>query len=585
MEKKMDNDATFLNMPESQTPPPEPQKKLGGKIWIIIAAVALLLICCCLAATAALFYFDPFDWGILGRLIGGYDPVAKTMRADSDLYISLDLLKFLSADSREVFDAFASSAENSEFGNRDEFISNLDEGMKEAYGVTFTDDIQPWIGQYLGLSFLDLELDSYGGPESSAWLAVAESRDKKAAAEFITKLVAETQTIYGSEFRMTTYEGVDIYELITEYEDEQFAVATYKSYVYLAKNAQCIQDALDAYKGDSLYENEELKDTLSSLPDSHILSAFISPDFMTSVVDSSLSDSGFQADGFNAARSIGMSLSTTNEGVQIDYAINYIPENMNEYQNEKLNSDFSASEIIGFFPENTLFFVADSHLDLTWKMYRQMIVDNIGSEDDFNESMQLLENEIGFNPDRQLLPILDGVYGIGVFNESGGLIQDELEIPLGLLGVFGSSQPDQLQRIVSDTANNLERLGLVNVNQETYGNMTYYEMSIFLMGGSLPSFGTQGEYLFLGTSVEALLGSQQSGRSLKDNALLIETWDAFPSNMEPIGFINFREFLTLIEDINYEQYPALNPIKSIGIAQGPLKGNTQTASMILFIDK
>ena len=581
----MDNDATYQYTPGAQNPPPEPQKKLGGKIWIIIAAVALLLICCCLAASAALLYFDPFDWGILGRLTGGFDPIAKTMRADSDLYVSLDLLKFLSADSREVFDAFAANAEDTEFGNRDEFISKLDEGLKESYGITFTDDIQPWIGQYIGLSFLDLDFDTYSGPESAGWLAVAESRDKKAAGNFITKLVTETQTITGDEFNTSVYEGVEIFELAATYEGDQFAVAQYKSYVYIAKNTQCIQDALDAYKGDSLSENDEFKDTLDNLPQSHLLSAFISPDFMINIMDSSLNGTGFQVDGYDAARSMGFSLSTTPEGVQIDYAINYNPENMNEYQKTKLNSNFSVKDITGFFPEDTILFIADSHLDLSWKIYRQMIVDSIGSEDDFNESMQLLEDEIGFNPDSQLLPILDGVYAIGIFNESGGLLQSELDVPLGLLGVFGSSQPEKLQQIAADTADNLERLGLLNVHQETYGNMTYYELSVFLMGNSLAAFGTQDEYLLLGTSTDALIGTQESGRSLKDNSLMAEIWDAFPSSMEPIGFIDFRGFVSLIEDLNYEEYPALDPIKSIGLAQGALKGNTQTASMILFIDK
>ena len=581
----MDNQPTFQNMSGKQPPPPEPQKKLGGKVWIIIAAIAILLMCCCLAAAAALLYFDPFDWGFLGRLTGGYDPIAKTMRTDSDLYASLDLLKFLSADSREVFDAFAASAQDSEFGNRNEFISKLDEGLKEAYGVTFTDDVQPWIGQYIGVSLLDLELDSYAGPQTSAWLAVAESRDKNAAADFITKLVTETQAISGDEFNITVYEGVEIYELASSYEGDQFAVATYKSYVYIAKNTQSIQDAINAYKGDSLFENKEFKETLNNLPDSHLLSAFLSPDFMTSVVDSSLSGSGLQVDGYNAARSIGLSLSTTNEGIQVDYAVNFDPDNMNSYQNEKLSSDFSAKEITGFFPEDTFFFVADCRLDLVWQMYRQLIVDNIGSEDDFNESMQLLEDEIGLNPDRQLLPILDGIYGIGVFNENGGLMQSQLDMPIGLLGVFGSSQPAQLQEIASNTANNLERLGLVNVHQETYGNMTYYELSVFLMGSTLASFGTQEKYLFLGTSADALIGAQENGRSLNDNSLFTETWNVFPSNMEPVGFIDFREFIKIIENVNYEHYPTFAPIKSIGVAQGALKGYTQTASMIIFIDK
>ena len=84
---------------EAETIVQVPPVRKNRSVWIIAVIVIALLICLCLVASAALIYFDPFDWGLLGRVLGGYDAIARTVPADTDVHVSVDMLKLLAEDS------------------------------------------------------------------------------------------------------------------------------------------------------------------------------------------------------------------------------------------------------------------------------------------------------------------------------------------------------------------------------------------------------------------------------------------------------------------------------------------------------
>ena len=110
------------------------------------------------------------------------------------------MLKFLSEDTRGVFDAFAQSSGDPDVTNREEFIQQMDETLVDGFGVTFSEDIQPWIGQYMGLSFFDVSPDEYGEPVLDHWIFVVEARSKKDSDAFIAKLVANLSAKTGETF-------------------------------------------------------------------------------------------------------------------------------------------------------------------------------------------------------------------------------------------------------------------------------------------------------------------------------------------------------------------------------------------------
>ena len=62
--------------------------------------------------------------------------------------------------------------------------------------------------------------------------------------------------------------------------------------------------------------------------------------------------------------------------------------------------------------------------------------------------MESLEKEIGFNPDRDLFPILDGDWALGIFENSDGFVADSIGLPLGLMFTVETSDEAQLSALL-----------------------------------------------------------------------------------------------------------------------------------------
>lgn len=574
----MYNDQTVVQ-PGAETP----EKK--SRSWVIVVVVVILVACCCLVSIAALLYFDPFDWGFLGRLTGGYDSIAKAIPEDANMYVSVDMLRFLDEDTRGVINAFAASAGDPDVMNRDEFISKIDKSLMESFGVTFSDDILPWIGQYIGVSFIDFELDSYGEPEYADWVLALESHDKKAVDEFISKIIDFTSKKTGYDFSTQSYKGTDIFELDTPNDYEKIAISHSKGILLISTRASGIQKAIDAQTGVSLSENQDYKDTMDGLPTQRLVTAFLSGNLFSDITAYLGNELDQNIPTPSIYQSMGISLAIIDDVIRTDVFTAFELDQLSEEQKSNLSSEGSSGEIAVNFPEDTLLFITGGKFGNTWMTIKNLLVDSMGGdEEDFDESMEMFGNEYGLNPDSELFPYLDGEWGLGLYRDQSGIINFQFGIPLGAMLVVETSNQSSLDASINKFMDNFGGFGLITIKEKTISGVPLYVAAPFLLNTTLLSFGTFENHFLLGTNDETLAESFNSDQSLANYAQYKDVWTKFDSGMNPVFYMNFTELTGFMEDYSTEELGPLDPIMKIAIANSPLKDNTTHLTIFVYVD-
>jgi hypothetical protein len=199
----------------------------------------------------------------------------------------------------------------------------------------------------------------------------------------------------------------------------------------------------------------------------------------------------------------------------------------------------------------------------------------------------MLESEIGINPDKNLFPLLDQEWGLALLNQESTIFAD-LGVPLGILGVFETSNPDQLSQNIKNMAGNLNEYGLVMADEKTGENTTYYELNTNYMGGAdvgpWLAFGVRDSQLILTTNSAHLQNQLTSSESLAQSDVYQAVWKPFPSNMSPIFFLDLHQLIGVLNDLNSNELDVLSPVQSIAMAGSPLKDGTSQWALIIYVN-
>lgn len=560
--------------------PAQPVKK-NRKIWLIVSIVILLLICLCVASSAALLYFDPFDWGILGRFFGGYDAIARTVPANTDVHFSADMLKLLSGDSQAVMDAFASNSGDPGVSSREEMIQKMDETLMADYGVTFSDDIMPWVGQYAGVSLFDLSLAQE--MDVDHWVIAAEVRDRRKADASLEKLSAFLGQEYGTPVETTTYEGATLYAGLGP--DGPMAAGRHKNILFISNSVENIQEAIDADKGESLADDANYKAVISQLPASRMLTAYFSRGVfqeLTALAGEAVMNT--QTDP-GAGQNSGLALSLVDAGIKVDILGVYDLDSMTQAQLDNLSFNGAEGKLAESMPEDVLLFLTGRDMGHAWENLLAYLEETGGLDaDEVSESMMLLEGQIGFNPERDLFPYLDQEWSLALVRERNSLLSEQLDLPIGLLCIAETSNPDQLNLKVQETADKLGGIGLIMIDEKTIGDMTYYEASAFMMGNPLLAFGMRQNQFLLSTSPDRLENLDDGGAVLSGTELWKSTWSAMPGQMNPILYADLKSLVAIFPDFELAEVPYLQPLHTLALAGSPLDGNTKHWVLMLTIE-
>lgn len=565
-----------------------PSRPNRRNLFIGLGACLVALACLCVVAAIVFAILDPFGW--LARFFGGGAGAAAVMPPDVPFYVGADLARLRTEEVDRLIATFA-EATDSDVRDLDSVIEEADAEMDSAIGMTITEDVLPWVGQYAGVAVTDLQLDPYSTFEQGAWLAAVEARDRGAADDFLARLEEALISEEDAEFDESEYGGVTLHAFTTPY-GEEGAFARSGSYVLIGSNADMLRAAIDARQGESLADSEGFRRASGPLPSDAVVTAYADLQAIADLATSpSMPLSPFSGLYSGGLSSIAFSASLIGEGVRVSAAVAYDPEQLTDSQREGFASRVGPVSIDRRFPEDTFFFMAARGLSEGWREFEES-----SSQDetfaDLLESIRLLEDQVGIDLGDDLFAYLDGEIGVGIGPSDEGLLPETMQIPLGILILAETSQEEPLRATIEDISDQIPQDAGLMVRDTTLGGFDAIELSDPYQGTPALVYGVGDGMLFITTGADLAEAAFEGGASLAENEAYRSTWTSFPSGEAPTLYLNLEGLLGQIresqsgyalEDFN-QSTAILGPVRTVA-ATGRMTGDYMSVStFIVFID-
>ena len=205
--------------------------------------------------------------------------------------------------------------------------------------------------------------------------------------------------------------------------------------------------------------------------------------------------------------------------------------------------------------------------------------------------MTLFEEQFGINPQRDLLPYLDGEYAIGILESSEGMIAEQLGVPLNLLLLVESSDQAALLDAAEKIASGLKDTGQYDVLQTESNGIQVFELRDPFYEGTAFVYAVKDNILFISLDTGTIEDVYSDRISLDQYARYKDGWEAFPKDMRPIMYIDVEgiyrfvtEELGFLSPTELEDAVVFKPIKTIEIAARIIDENLLHSTMIIFIE-
>ncbi len=561
---------------------------------IIIACCAafVLLFCCCFVAAGSVLAFDPFGWDLFSFFGGRGNAAAKAMPADAEVFVGIDVRNADPEQLSKIIEAFAKEIDDSEIKTYDDFIKQLDEEMTRDMGLTFSEDIQPWMGNNIAIGMSNVKFDQYGEPDEFDLVFAIEARDKTAADEFLVKFEREYESTASGTFQQEEYEGVTIYEFNGEYESERLAFARSGKLVLLGTTGNALKNAIDAQNGDSLSDNDQYRDLIKKAPGDPLVSFFLSGEILTELTAAVGSGAGIAPPNMENVgwQNMLFTMSVIDEGLQFDALISFDPDALTESQKQLYDMYDQSSALVQKMPKNTVLFIGGRGLNLVWEAANEQLATTPGAAD-LQEAMDMLAREIGINLDKDLFPYLDGEYAIGVMPSSEGMLAAE-GVNLGYAVMFESSNAEALNETVVTFNEAIESDGFFQLTPAEVAGHTTYVFPDFSSGDPLIAYGVVEDFLILSSSPQTMESLFADGDSLADNEGYKTVSRALPGGADPYFYADVRNMVGSIreglsgydlESFN-EAANALRPIQYFAGTYQTLSDSMIHSTAIIFIE-
>lgn len=525
---------------------------------------------------------------LIPKLLGANEnAIASVMPPDTTILVELNALNLANEDAQRISRAFEDALDEGgvEFDADDpvSFLEDLDDQLDDASGLTFTDDIIPWIGPNMGVGLIDLDIDAIDNNEIPQMIFAATIRDIDLADEFIENLIEAIEDETSNDVDDQEYSGVLTFEIDSDFDDERLAFARSDKIFFFASNLDTLEEAIDAQNGDNLGDVAEYKNTISELPSDRAMTAYISgsgiEDF-AKAAEGSGDLEGFNSDMIEdlGLTGIGFSATAIKEGIRIDYVGSY--ESLTEEQQAIVDAQTDDIKTADFLPESTYMFIVGQRLDLIWQNAVEVLDQSGVSEDDIDEAMDQFDDLFGFDPSKDLIPLLDGEYSIAIIDSDDGALASEIGADLGSVIMMGSSNGEELLNLAEDLKDGLEDLDM-NVDDSGDDDLTVYEIED-PSGDEIAAYGVSEDYLIVATSGKTLEDLFAGEPSLADNDQFKNAWDTFPRGTVPVMYVDVFGLLDAIEDLDSSIKDTIDVNPIYAIAVGAKSGDNMAQSTIIF---
>ena len=525
---------------------------------------------------------------LLPRLFGADESaIAGVMPPETSMLIELNALNLANDETNRIARAFEDvfNEADVEFDAEDpgSGLESLDDQLEEATGLTFTDDILPWIGPNLGLGLVELDLEALNEGEQPQIIFAATIRDTAVADIFIEDLIDAIEDESGNRVDEVEHGGALVFEVDSDLEEERIAFGRSGEIFFLTTTIDLLEDAIDAQQGENLGDVAEYQDTLAELPADRAMTIYVNGQGIEDAAKGA-EDSG-ELEGLDAGAledlgllGVGMSITAVAEGIQADFVGNF--ESLTEEQQAVLDAQTDDIQTAEFLPESTYVFLVGQRLDLVW----QNAMDSLNgvSEDDLDEAMDLFDDMFGFNPSDELLPLLNGEYSLALIDSDAGLIAEQFETDLGLVIMVGTSSSEELSGLAEDFTDGLEDQEM-SVDDSANDDVTVYEVED-ASGELMGAYGVSEDYLVLSTSGETVETLFLGEANLADSDKYQNAWDAFPRGTIPVMYMDIDGLFAALEDVDPTIGDAadVNPVYAFAMGTRA-EGNSTHTTMIFFV--
>jgi hypothetical protein len=590
--------------------PPEPMRfdqegkpetaPSGGRSRSIILGIVVGIVAALIIGAAVVLFVDPFNLHLIDRLRGRYDAALAVMPPDTQLYFGVNLLNAPPEEINRLVKPFADAAEDPEMESYEDMLEQLDEDLEAEYGFTLTEDVIPWVGQYIGLGFVQFDLGSFDpfGYSTSAtpdieMIFAIEARDKEKADEFLQILHEQQVENRDEEAETSEHRGVTL----TYWEGDDpmvgFAYTRYRSMVLISLDVDSLEDAIDAAKGESLADSPDYLEILDKLPTGRLFTMYTHGEAMAEIYED-FPGFEFVTSQFETMHGYGIAVSIVEAGIQLDAMMEFDPEEYEEAYGREYPPYDMESTIVNQIPGHSVMYIGGIPLEGFWDGYESTL-ESMGTEEDVTEAIELLSAEIGLDI-KDFFEAMDGELALSILSKDLDPEADPFAslLPVDILLMMGTSRQEAVLEMLTPVANSLEQAFMIDLSPSERGNFTLYDVFDPYMGSSLFLFGVGEDHFVLTTSNDVLEASFGGGPSLADDPDYQDAVSALPEGLLPIMYFDVGGVVQMVNAIDTmmmvpidEVEEISNPIEpwtSFCVGVGSVDETTMHVSMIAIIE-
>ncbi|MFC2028390.1 DUF3352 domain-containing protein [Chloroflexota bacterium] len=375
--------------------------------WFIGITV-LVIICICLVV-AGIIYFTNSG-------LGESDPIPGLTPKGSVLSLSLDMIKAQTQEVEEVTRIFLQLAD---LDPNQPMMDSLDEIMLKEMGMTFSNEVLPWIGRHAGLIVHSIDPNEI---KDSEGVLVFSARNKSKADQFLIRFVNYLEESSGTQFELSEIDGVEFY--LSSTETTFAAICRHDNFLFLGTSMDSIKAIINLNESESITSLDTYNKVTSALPANSFGSIFLNLSDNQVITNLILKQTDLPIllsstiSFIIKPEVVGIGMYVNKDGLQLETASTVKPESMTDFQKNSYRATFKESNIDQLVPFNSFLFL-NSNSSLPPARYFSS--DGPLNNPDINESLRLLVGKYGVNAN-EIANLLTGELGISLNPASGGLL-------------------------------------------------------------------------------------------------------------------------------------------------------------------
>src|ERR1700730_3238743 len=303
----------------------------------------------------------------------------------------------------------------------DKAITDKLDGVLKDSGLSFTGDIQPWLGFEIGASVrLNLKRAAGGSTADSPAAFYAVSRDDTKARAMMAKLRASK---WAKNYRWNdeTYDGITIsVGTPTDTSGKTGAYSIVDHVVVLATSSALIHEIIDTDQGRAprLVDSSDYKATLAGLPSDRLGLVYVNGKSIVGNVKKEMATTPAlglalkNVSDLDALQGIGATLSANGDGLLTDVLVKFDQSKLSPATREALAHPGRADTLVSWIPKASDAFLSITSLNRTI----QTVLDQSGN----TASVKAGTDAVGLTGPAGILPHLTGDAGLEVsFGQNG----------------------------------------------------------------------------------------------------------------------------------------------------------------------